>query len=167
MLPPPNAYGSNLSLHPYSFPPAHLHLHTFPSRLSRRRTSFSRQRGSPSLTQAVARTSSGLPSKLRKGTPLASRVAQGVSGPSTSCVWNPRVFADDARAQSYLTLCDPMNGSTPGLSVHHQPPEISQTHWDPDSLRPALRLGGQATAGERSPGRSLCLTKSSARRESE
>ena len=34
---------------------------------------------------------------LRKGTPLASRAAQGVSGPSSSCVWNPRVFADDAR----------------------------------------------------------------------
>ena len=30
---------------------------------------------------------------MRKGTPLASRVAQGVSGPSSSCVWNPRVFA--------------------------------------------------------------------------
>ena len=38
----------------------------------------------------------------------------------------------------------------------------SQGRWDPDSLRPALSLGGQATAGERSPGRSLCLTKSSA-----
>ena len=23
--------------------------------------------------------------------------AQGVSGPSSGCVWNPRVFADDAR----------------------------------------------------------------------
>ena len=34
--------------------------------------------------------------QVRKGTPLASRVAQGVSGPSSSCVWNPRVFADDA-----------------------------------------------------------------------
>ena len=30
---------------------------------------------------------------LRKGTPLASRVNQGVSGPSSSCAWNPRVFA--------------------------------------------------------------------------
>ena len=29
-------------------------------------------------------------SSMRKGTPLASRVAQGVSGPSSSCVWNPR-----------------------------------------------------------------------------
>ena len=37
-----------------------------------------------------------------------------------------------------------------------------QGRWDPDSLRTALRLGVQATAGERSPGRSLCLTKSSA-----
>ena len=27
-----------------------------------------------------------------EGNPLASRVAQGVSGPSSSCVWNPRVF---------------------------------------------------------------------------
>ena len=34
---------------------------------------------------------------LRKGTPLASRVAQGVSVPSWSCVWKPRVFPDDAR----------------------------------------------------------------------
>ena len=31
------------------------------------------------------------------------------------------------------------------------------------ALRPALRLGSQATAWEGSPGRSLCLTKSSAR----
>ena len=38
----------------------------------------------------------------------------------------------------------------------------SQGRWDPDSLRPALRLGGQASAWEGSPGRSLCLTKSSA-----
>ena len=43
---------------------------------------------------------------LRKGTPLASRVAQGFSGPSSSCVWNPRVFADDARGcQCCLGLC--------------------------------------------------------------
>ena len=43
---------------------------------------------------------------LRKGTPLASRVAQGVSGPSSSCLWNPRVFADDARGwQCPFVLC--------------------------------------------------------------
>ena len=26
------------------------------------------------------------------------------------------------------TLCDPMNCSTPGLPVHHQLPEFTQTH---------------------------------------
>ena len=31
-------------------------------------------------------------------------------------------------AQSCLTLCDPMNRSTPGLAVHHQLPEFTQTH---------------------------------------
>ena len=31
-------------------------------------------------------------------------------------------------AQSCLTLCDPMNCSTPGLPVHHQLLEFIQTH---------------------------------------
>ena len=31
-------------------------------------------------------------------------------------------------AQSYLTLCNPVNRSTPGLPVHHQLPEFTQTH---------------------------------------
>ena len=31
-------------------------------------------------------------------------------------------------AQSCLTLCDPMNRSTPGLPVHHHLPEFTQTH---------------------------------------
>ena len=31
-------------------------------------------------------------------------------------------------AQSCPTLCDPMNRSAPGLPVHHQLPEFTQTH---------------------------------------
>ena len=31
-------------------------------------------------------------------------------------------------AQSCQTLCEPMNRSTPGLPVHHQLPEFTQTH---------------------------------------
>ena len=31
-------------------------------------------------------------------------------------------------AQSCPTLCDPMNHSSPGLPVHHQLPEFTQTH---------------------------------------
>ena len=31
-------------------------------------------------------------------------------------------------AQSHPTLCDPMNCSTPGFPVHHQLPDLAQTH---------------------------------------
>ena len=39
--------------------------------------------------------------------------------------------------QSCLTLCDPMNRSTPGLLVHHQLPEFTQTHvhWVSDAIQ--------------------------------
>ena len=42
-------------------------------------------------------------------------------------------------AQSCLTLCDPMNISTPGLPVHHQLPEVTQTHvhWVGDAIQPS------------------------------
>ena len=31
-------------------------------------------------------------------------------------------------AQSYRTLCNAMGWSTPGFPVHHQFPELAQTH---------------------------------------
>ena len=39
-------------------------------------------------------------------------------------------------AQSCPTLCDPMDCSTPGLPVHHQLPEFTQTHvhWVSDAI---------------------------------
>ena len=42
-------------------------------------------------------------------------------------------------SQSCLTLCDPMNRSTPGLPVHHQLPEFTQTHfhWVSDAIQPS------------------------------
>ena len=45
-------------------------------------------------------------------------------------------------AQSCLTLCDPMNRSTPGLPVHHQLPEFTLTHvhWVGDAIRPSHPL---------------------------
>ena len=44
--------------------------------------------------------------------------------------------------QSCLTLCDPMNRSTPGLPVHHQPPEFTQTHVHrvSDAIQPSHPL---------------------------
>ena len=45
-------------------------------------------------------------------------------------------------AQSCLTLCDPMNRSTPGLPVHHQLLEFTQTHvhWVCDAIQPSHPL---------------------------
>ena len=42
-------------------------------------------------------------------------------------------------AQLCLTLCDPMNCSTPGPPVHHQLPESTQTHvhWVGDAIQPS------------------------------
>ena len=40
--------------------------------------------------------------------------------------------------QSCPTLCDRINRSTPGLPVHHQLPELTQTHvhWVSDGIQP-------------------------------
>ena len=45
-------------------------------------------------------------------------------------------------AQLCPTLCDPMNHSMPGLSVHHQLPESTQTrvHWVGDAIQPSHPL---------------------------
>ena len=44
--------------------------------------------------------------------------------------------------QSYLTLCNPMDCSTPGLPVHHQLPEFTQTHVHSvsDAIQPSHPL---------------------------
>ena len=45
-------------------------------------------------------------------------------------------------AQLCLTLCNPMNCSTPGLPVHHHLPEFTQTHvrWVSDAIQPSHPL---------------------------
>ena len=45
-------------------------------------------------------------------------------------------------AQSCPTLCDPMNHSTPGLPVHHQLPEFTETHVHrvSDAIQPSHPL---------------------------
>ena len=57
-------------------------------------------------------------------------------------------FQFSSVTQSCPTLCDPMDCSTPGLPVHHQLPEVTQTHvhWVSDAIwhlilcRPLLLL---------------------------
>ena len=45
-------------------------------------------------------------------------------------------------SQSCLTLCDPMDCSMPGLPVHHQLPELAQTHVHrvSDTIQPSHPL---------------------------
>ena len=45
-------------------------------------------------------------------------------------------------AQSCPTICDPMDCSTPGLPVHHQPPDFTQAHvhWVSYAIQPSHPL---------------------------
>ena len=53
------------------------------------------------------------------------------------CIFSPVQFS--SVAQSCLTLWDPMDCSAPGLPVHHQLPEFTQTHvhWVSDAIQPS------------------------------
>ena len=58
-------------------------------------------------------------------TPLPSETVKSVSTVQTMTL---TTLQFSSVAQSCLTLCDPMNCSTPGLPIHHQLPELTQTH---------------------------------------
>ena len=60
-------------------------------------------------------------------------------GESTVC---PRTVQFSSVSQSCPTLCDPMNHITPGLPVHHQLLESTQTyvHWVGDAIKPSHPL---------------------------
>ena len=51
-------------------------------------------------------------------------------------------------AQSCPTLCDPINRSMPGLPVHHQLLEFTQTHghWASDAIQPSHPLSSPSPA---------------------
>ena len=50
-----------------------------------------------------------------------------------------RYYFSSVRSQSCLTLCDPMDCSTPGLPLPHQLLELTQTHahWVGDAIQPS------------------------------
>ena len=56
--------------------------------------------------------------------------------------WTIRSDQIRSVAQSCLTLCNPMNRSTPGLPVHHKLPEFTQTHVHrvSDAIQPSHPL---------------------------
>ena len=60
------------------------------------------------------------------------------------CTTKETIRSDQIRsvAQSCPTLCDPMNRSRPGLSVHHRLPEFTETHVHrvSDAIQPSHPL---------------------------
>ena len=56
------------------------------------------------------------------------RWAQQLQHTGLFALWHVRSSQLSSVAQSCPTLCNPMDCSTPGLPVHHQLPEFSQTH---------------------------------------
>ena len=67
------------------------------------------------------------------------------------CIWDWRYISSaqfSSVAQSCLTLCDPMDHSTPGLPVHHQLPGFTQTHlhWVGDAIQPFHPLSSPSSA---------------------
>ena len=62
-------------------------------------------------------------------------------------------FQFSSVAQSYPTLCDPMNHSTPGLPVHHQHPEFTQTHVHRvgDAIQPSHLLSSPSPPAHNPP----------------
>ena len=65
---------------------------------------------------------------------------------STTIVPQPRLLFSSVQfssvAQSCLTLCEPMDCSTPSFPVHHGLPEFTQTHvhWVGDAIQPSHPL---------------------------
>ena len=57
-------------------------------------------------------------------------------------------YVSSVQSLSCVWLCDPMNRSTPGLPVHHQLPEFSQTHvhWVGDAIQPSHPLSSPSPA---------------------
>ena len=70
------------------------------------------------------------------------RRALGNSSEKKAWLWVNRAVQFSSVTQSCPTLCDPMNRSTPGLPVHHQLPEFTQTyvHRGKTSRLPCLPL---------------------------
>ena len=69
-------------------------------------------------------------------------------------------------AQSCPTLCNPMNRSTPGLPVHHQLPEFTQTHVRQvsDAIQPSHPLSSSSPPAPDPPSIRVFSNESALRR---
>ena len=62
--------------------------------------------------------------------------------------WNKTTISSVQFSQSCPTLCDLMDRSMPGLPVHHQLLEVTQTHvhWVSDAIQPSHPLSSTSSA---------------------
>ena len=70
--------------------------------------------------------------------------AKGTDKEYVVCIYNG-IFSSvqfSSVTQLCRTLCNPMNCTTPGFPVHHQLPELTQTHvhWVSDAIQPSHPL---------------------------
>ena len=67
---------------------------------------------------------------------------------SKSVIWDLTFRYHSIQSLSRVRLCDPMDCSTPGLPVHHQPPEFTQTHvhWISNAIQPSHPLSSLSPA---------------------
>ena len=94
---------------------------------------------SPSWEQLIKRTFQKC--LVEGGGQLEGRIS-GASEFIISSHMQHSVSSVNSVAQLCLTLCSPVNCSTPGLSVHHQLPEFTQTpvHRVGDAIQPSHPL---------------------------
>ena len=54
----------------------------------------------------------------------------------------PNLYISCVQSLSHVWFCDPMDCTTPGFLVHHQLPELAQTHvhWVSDAIQPSHPL---------------------------
>ena len=84
-----------------------------------------------------------------------------IKGRYLRMIWNRKLWHLSVQfssvAQSCPTICDPMNHSTPGLPVHHQLPEFTQTHvqWVGDAIQPSHPMSSSSP-----PALNLCQHQS-------
>ena len=81
-------------------------------------------------TTLMAESEEELKSLLMKVKEESEKVGLKLNIQKTKIMASGPIRSDQIRsvAQSCLTLCDPMNRSMPGLPVHHQLPEFTETH---------------------------------------
>ena len=88
--------------------------------------------GSRSLLQGIFPTQGSNP-----GLPHCRRILYQLSHQGS-----PNTIFSSVQSLSRVRLYDPMDCSTPGLPVHHQLPESTQTevHWVSDAIQPSCPL---------------------------